>query len=110
MIHRELSSLVCAGDGITLVVMKEALEQAKTGRQHILREMQACHPPPAKRLSNYAPRVRRFSIDPDKTGQVIASGSKAVKMLQAAAGCEGIQVSCCCCHVRSFSSFSALPH
>ena len=77
--------------------MEKALQQAKAGRQHILREMQACDPPPAKQLSKYAPRIRRFTIDPDKIGQVIGSGGRTIKMLQAAAGCEEIQVSCCCC-------------
>lgn len=79
-------------EGITLAVMEQALEQAKVGRQHILREMGACNPPPAKQLSQYAPRIRRFTIDPDKIGQVIGSGGRTVKMLQAAAGCDEIQV------------------
>ncbi|KAL3136302.1 hypothetical protein ABBQ32_007308 [Trebouxia sp. C0010 RCD-2024] len=80
-------------EGITLAVMEQALEQAKAGRQHILREMEACNPAPAKQLSQYAPRIRRFTIDPDKIGQVIGSGGRTVKMLQAAAGCDEIQVS-----------------
>ena len=73
--------------------MEKALEQAKAGRQHILREMQACDPPPAKRLSKFAPRIRRFIIDPDKIGQVIGAGGKNIRMLQAAAGCDEITVS-----------------
>ena len=80
-------------EGITLEVMRQALDQAKAGRQHILREMQACDPPPAKQLSQYAPRIRRFNIDPDKIGQVIGSGGRNIKMLQAAAGCDEIMVS-----------------
>ena len=85
-------------EGITLAVMEKALQQAKAGRQHILQEMQACNPPPAKQLSQYAPRIRRFAIDPEKIGQVIGSGGRTIKMLQAAAGCEEIQVrpvACC---------------
>ena len=86
-------------EGITLAVMEKALQQAKAGRQHILQEMQACNPSPAKQLSQYAPRIRRFAIDPEKIGQVIGSGGRTIKMLQAAAGCEEIQVShaACCC-------------
>ncbi|DBB15843.1 TPA: hypothetical protein ACH3X3_004036 [Trebouxia sp. C0006] len=80
-------------EGITLEVMRQALDQAKAGRQHILREMQSCDPPPAKQLSQYAPRIRRFNIDPDKIGQVIGSGGRNIKMLQAAAGCDEIMVS-----------------
>ena len=80
-------------EGITLEVMRQALDQAKAGRQHILQEMQSCDPPPAKQLSQYAPRIRRFNIDPDKIGQVIGSGGRNIKMLQAAAGCDEIMVS-----------------
>ena len=80
-------------EGITLEVMRQALDQAKAGRQHILLEMQSCDPPPAKQLSQYAPRIRRFNIDPDKIGQVIGSGGRNIKMLQAAAGCDEITVS-----------------
>ncbi len=82
-------------EGITLEVMRQALDQAKAGRQHILREMNACSPPPAKKLSQYAPRIRRFNIDPDKIGQVIGSGGRNIKMLQAAAGCDEVMVSLC---------------
>ena len=80
-------------EGITLEVMRQALDQAKAGRQHILREMGSCDPPPAKQLSLYAPRIRRFNIDPEKIGMVIGSGGRNIKMLQAAAGCDEITVS-----------------
>lgn len=80
-------------EGITLDVMKQALVQAKAGRQHILREMQACDPPPAKQLSKFAPRIRRFNIDPDRIGQMIGAGGKTIRLLQAASGCEDILVS-----------------
>lgn len=79
-------------EGITLEVLKEALAQAKSGRQHILEQMQACEPAPRGALSAYAPRIRRFQIDPDKIGQVIGSGGRNIKMLQAASGCDEIQV------------------
>lgn len=79
-------------EGITLEVMRQALDQAKAGRRHILQQMQACDPPPAKHISQYAPRIRRFTIDPEKIGQVIGSGGRNIKMLQAAAGCDEITV------------------
>ncbi len=83
----------CAGGGNNPRGDAASLDQAKAGRQHILREMQSCDPPPAKQLSQYAPRIRRFNIDPDKIGQVINSGGRNIKMLQAAAGCDEIMVS-----------------
>ncbi len=69
-------------EGITLEVMRQALDQAKAGRQHILREMQSCEPPPAKQLSQYAPSIRRFNIDPDKIGQLVGAISRCYKLLQ----------------------------
>ena len=100
--------MLCQVEGITLAVMEKALQQAKAGRQHILQEMQACNPAPAKQLSQYAPRIRRFAIDPEKIGQVIGSGGRTIKMLQAAAGCEEIQVAhaaCCCIPLCSAAAF-----
>ena len=76
---------------ITLAVMEKALEQAKTRRQQILREMQACDPPLAKKLSKIAPRIRSSIIH--KIEQVIGAGAKNISMLQATAGCNEITVS-----------------
>lgn len=93
MQHLTLSITYTQVEGITLEVLKEALAQAKVGRQHILEQMQACDPAPARSLSPYAPRIRRFNIDPEKIGQVIGSGGRNIKMLQAAAACDEITVS-----------------
>ena len=93
-------------EGITLEVMKQALLQAKAGRQHILREMQACDPPPAKQLSKYAARIRRFKVDPEKIGAVIGSGGRNIRMLTAAAGCQSITVSPLDCCLMSWSFHS----
>lgn len=49
-------------EGITVDVMTKALEQAKAGRKHILREMKACDPPPRGQLSSYAPKIVRLKV------------------------------------------------
>ena len=61
-------------EGITLDIMRTALEAARKGREHILTEMDACSPPPRRALSPYCPRLLQFKIPEEKVGQVIGSG------------------------------------
>ncbi|KXZ45459.1 hypothetical protein GPECTOR_54g200 [Gonium pectorale] len=79
-------------EGITLEIMAAALAQAKTGRQHILREMERCNPPPARQLSRAAPRLLRIQIDPSKKGMVIGSGGRTIKQLLEATGATAINI------------------
>ncbi|OMO70375.1 hypothetical protein COLO4_28638 [Corchorus olitorius] len=67
--------------GITLPVMKEALLQARDGRRRILAEMLKCSPPPAKRLSQYAPIIHIMKVAPEKVNVIIGSGGKKVKSI-----------------------------
>ena len=61
-------------EGITMDIMRSALEAARKGRQHILAEMDACNPPPRAALSPYCPRMLQLRIPDDKVGQVIGAG------------------------------------
>lgn len=76
--------------GITLAIMREALLQAKDGRKHILGEMMKCLPPPAKRLSKYAPLIHVMKVRPDKINLIIGSGGKKVKSIIEQSGIEAI--------------------
>lgn len=68
-------------DGITPEIMKIALEQAKVGRLHILDKMDAALPAPRKEMSDYAPRIVSFSIDPSKIREVIGKGGATIRAL-----------------------------
>ncbi|MCW5585144.1 MAG: polyribonucleotide nucleotidyltransferase, partial [Chromatiales bacterium] len=61
-------------DGITREIMEIALEQAKHGRLHILEEMNKAINAPRAQMSEHAPRIVSFKINPDKIRDVIGKG------------------------------------
>jgi polyribonucleotide nucleotidyltransferase len=67
--------------GVSLEVMKKALEQAKRGRLHILEIMNRTISKPAGEISELAPKICTFKIDIDKIGALIGPGGKVVKAL-----------------------------
>lgn len=75
-------------EGITLEIMKEALEAANKGRRHILQTMDACSPPPRRALAPHAPRIRSIMVPVDKLGMVIGSGGRTVRSIEDSTGVE----------------------
>ena len=72
--------------GINEEILTRALEQARQGRLFILGKMLECIAEPRKELSPYAPRILRFTIDPDKIREVIGSGGKTINGIIARTG------------------------
>lgn len=68
-------------EGITPKIMREALMQAKEGRQHILTKMLAVCPEYKKEMSIYAPRIETIQIKPSKIGIVIGPGGKQIRSI-----------------------------
>jgi polyribonucleotide nucleotidyltransferase len=68
-------------EGLSIQIMKEALDQAKRGRLFILDKMDAVLPEPRKQLSQYAPRLYRLQIPVDKIGALIGPGGKNIRRL-----------------------------
>ncbi len=68
--------------GITVEVMRQALDQAHTGRQFILGKMLEALPTPRENLSPLAPQVQRIKINADKIGAVIGPGGKMIRSIQ----------------------------
>ena len=64
--------------GINEVILKEALDEAKKGRLHILEHMNSVINQPKEDVSKYAPKVQLIRIDPDKIKEVIGSGGKVI--------------------------------
>ena len=73
--------LELAGVGEPAAAAREALEQAREGRMHILGEMNRVIEQPRDELSEYAPRMLVVSINPDKVREVIGPGGKTIKAL-----------------------------
>ncbi len=72
--------------GLTLDIMKEALERARKGRLHILGEMEKALPGARTQLSPWAPRIITIQIKPDKIGDVIGPKGKTIRGIQDATG------------------------
>ncbi len=68
-------------EGITKEIMEAALSQAKEGRLHILEKMNAVIDKPREELSEYAPRILSFKINPDKIRDVIGKGGTTIRAL-----------------------------
>ncbi len=74
--------------GISLEIMREALEQAREGRLHILSKMTAVLPEPRPQLSLYAPRLTTIKIPVDMIGAVIGPGGKTIRQIVKDSGAE----------------------
>ena len=68
-------------DGITAEIMKVALDQAKQGRLHILGEMNKALSSTREQMSDYAPRIITFKIDPAKIREVIGKGGVTIRAI-----------------------------
>jgi len=68
-------------DGITSEIMKSALEQAKHGRLHILGEMNKALANTRDEMSDFAPRIITFKIDPAKIREVIGKGGATIRSI-----------------------------
>ncbi len=64
--------------GITLKMVEEALERAKTTRHYIIKKITEVIPEPRKELSPYAPRIITLQINPDKIGELIGPKGKVI--------------------------------
>ncbi len=73
--------------GITPAIMKQALEQAKDGRLHILGEM-AKSLTSAQAFSEYAPKIETMQIPTDKIREVIGSGGKVIREIVEVSGAK----------------------
>jgi polyribonucleotide nucleotidyltransferase len=72
--------------GLPMDVIAKAIHQAKPARMHILEKMLATIAQPRAELSDFAPRLLTFKIDPDQIGLVIGPGGKNIKGITEATG------------------------
>ena len=67
--------------GITKEIMDIALEQAKEARLHILDEMNKVITSPREEMSEWAPTITTFKIDPEKIRDVIGKGGAVIRAM-----------------------------
>ncbi len=72
--------------GITTALMQQALEQARTGRLHILSHMAKALTGPRTNLSPFAPRIFTLKVKQDKIRDVIGPGGKTIRGIIAECG------------------------
>ena len=73
--------------GITKEIMAVALSQAREGRMHILAQMQQALPHARTEISQHAPRMFSFKINPEKIRDVIGKGGAVIRALTEETGC-----------------------
>jgi polyribonucleotide nucleotidyltransferase len=74
--------------GLSVAVLKQALEQGKKGRAQILEHMMGTISEPRKEMSPYAPRVEAVQINPDKIREIIGKGGETIQKITAETGTE----------------------
>ncbi len=72
--------------GINRAILQQALRQALEGRLHILKIMLDTLGQPREALSPYAPKIVRFTINPEKIREVIGPGGKMINKIIAETG------------------------
>jgi len=68
-------------NGITKEIMQVALSQAQEGRKHILGIMKQAMPTVRPEVSDFAPRMIKMKINPDKIRDVIGKGGAVIRAI-----------------------------
>ena len=74
--------------GINAMILKEALEQARKGRMHILDVMAKAIDKPREEISPYAPRIITLKINPEKIRDVIGKGGSVIRSITEETGAK----------------------
>jgi polyribonucleotide nucleotidyltransferase len=73
-------------DGLSMEIMRNALEQARRGRMHILDAMYNCIAEARPDVKPHAPRMVKMYIDREFIGAVIGPGGKVIQEMQRETG------------------------
>lgn len=68
-------------EGITIDIMRKALDQAKKGRQHILGKMIEVCPTARESLSEWAPKIEVMQVKASKIAIIIGPGGKQIRAI-----------------------------
>ncbi len=74
--------------GLSLDLLREALERARIGREFILGEMHKVMATHRDHLSKYAPMISSIRIDPEQIRTVIGKGGETIQKITKETGCE----------------------
>jgi polyribonucleotide nucleotidyltransferase len=74
--------------GLTLEVMRDALQRARKGRLHILNVMKQEISAARTELSQWAPRIITIQVNPEKIGEIIGPKGKTIRAIQEETGAQ----------------------
>ncbi|MDQ6781110.1 MAG: polyribonucleotide nucleotidyltransferase [Candidatus Eremiobacteraeota bacterium] len=74
--------------GITVDIMRQAMEQARVGRLFIIDKLREAVAAPRRGLSKFAPRMFVLEIHPDKIKDIIGPGGKVINKIVAETGAK----------------------
>ena len=75
-------------EGLSMAIVRDALERAHRARMHILDVMDKAMPTHRSELSQYAPRIITIQINPEKIGEVIGPKGKTIRAIQEETGAQ----------------------
>ncbi len=77
-------------EGLTTEILKEALAQAKVGREQIMENMLATIDTPRPNVGQYAPKIAQLQVPVDKIRDIIGPGGKIIN--QIIAECDDVKI------------------
>ena len=74
--------------GITFEIMEQALNQAKSGREHILNEMNKAIKTSRKEFSKHTPKIETIKVDKKDIATVIGKGGATIREIVETSGAK----------------------
>jgi polyribonucleotide nucleotidyltransferase len=74
--------------GVTIEIMRHAMDQARSGRLFIIDKLKQAIPAPRRGLSKFAPRMFVLEIHPDKIKDIIGPGGKVINKIVSETGAK----------------------
>ena len=72
--------------GLPVEILEKAIKQSHDGRMFILKHMLSVLPGPRDKISEYAPRIEKLMVKPDKIGAIIGKGGETINKITAETG------------------------
>ena len=72
--------------GLPVEILEKAIKQSHEGRMFILEHMLSVLPGPRDKISEYAPRIEKLMVNPDKIGTIIGKGGETINKITTETG------------------------
>ncbi|MBR2695381.1 polyribonucleotide nucleotidyltransferase [Candidatus Saccharibacteria bacterium] len=72
--------------GLPVEILEKAIKQSHEGRMFILEHMLSVLPGPREKISQYAPRIEKLMVKPDKIGSIIGKGGETINKITTETG------------------------